>query len=272
MRRGPGGRIYARPGSAGFHIEELQSALSSASGVAFSMPGAFCTRTQHELRAWQRAQRLPQTGDLDRGTCQVLWGLDAPPLRDRVHSVAAWVMGLGELGVTVDGPLGLRWGYFGLSTRSGRLQEAMASLSQPRPELVTRVEALPVEHQVAFWLSHRREDGQVSSPGLVTWLPRVPEPHVLSVQRELVDALWVGLPEQVPVASEEVEVAQAFLERVFVDAFVPEWKAWKLGEGKRLREQLNDLSRELAVGRVLGRRPDGRFSPEGATLESFGIG
>ena len=236
------------------------------------MPGSFCPRTQHELRAWQRAQRLPQTGDLDRGTCQTLWGVDAPPLRDRVHSMAAWMMGIGELGTTVDGTLGLRWGHFGLSTRSGRLQEALAGLSLERPELLTRLGALPVEHQVAFWLGHRRGDGQVSSPGLVSWLPRIPEPHVLSLQRDVVDALWVGLPQEVEVASEEVEVAQTFLERVLVDAFVPEWKAWKLGDPGQLRRQLNERSSQLALGRLLGRLPDGHFGPDGVAVESFGIG
>lgn len=272
-RSGSGGRVYFGLEDVGLPVmrvqQELQSELISHWSPA--RPGVLCRTTANKLTAWQEANQVPETGAVDRSTWMLMFGESAPPIQSRIFSAAAWMLGLSAVGRVVDPCLGLRWGYWGLSIRSGALQKALGALDAiPSPdedELISRVFSLSNKSQVAFWTAcSKRKTG---------WLPQDPSMEAQRVQYERAKELWGDLPDDLTVTQErEVELARRVLPRVLADCPDPTIiGTWKLGDIEGMQRQLEELDVFLEKGLVPKRKGGaGWFQSDGRNLVRFGIG
>lgn len=250
MREGPGGRVYYGVFDEGIPIGRVQDALTP--GDPPRVRGLLDGPTRDRLANWQGEQGLHPTGVIDAATWQRLFNEEGPSLQSRVLSAAAWMMGMGPIGRRVDPALGLRWGAWGASSRSGRLRAQLVALrALPSPStdpVMARAMSLSPLSQVAFWWVQRR------SPR-AGWLPRKITPEIQKVQMNGAIELWGDFPTEVD-ADQEREIWPTMLLRIFLDSHDPdEVLNSPLPRADRLIEDVEELEAATQKGHLLRRDP-----------------
>lgn len=277
-RTGAGGRIFFGREDVGLPVLRVQARLQAerrGDRWVPRSPGRLCRATSIELTAWQKAHGIPDTGVVDRHTWHLMFDEGAPAIQARIFSAGAWMLGLDFAGRIVDGPLGLRWGYWGLSSRSGALRAALKTLKALPPEgrdpLVHKVFTFSARSQVAYWWGSRR-----SARSRTGWLPQQLTPEVQKVQYARALQLWGDLPQDNHPSDSglEVELAGEVLPRIFADTLhTDRVQDWKIGMSEGFLDQFMDLQVALSAGVVPKRRGVDGWIPNGERpLSRFGIG
>mgnify|MGYP004003013299 FL=1 len=245
--------------------DELQERVR---GYLPDSPGVLTISMVKALQRWQSDNRVPVTGDIDSQTWYALFGQNAPPFVARALSAASWMLGMGASSRLIDGPLGPRWGQWGMSFRSGCLQQALRVLKHPIPgSVLPEMLALDEEvSQIAWFL------GQPAHRRSLAFLPSGGSGDALALQGARAQVLTKGLVEQDIPLEDEIHVAKEIMIRVLLDTPDPnDLQRWLIGDPSRLSDQVQTL-RGLR-SEVPTRRGSDEFL-EGSlrSFESFGIG
>ncbi|HEV3459104.1 MAG TPA: peptidoglycan-binding protein [Thermoanaerobaculia bacterium] len=152
-------RVFFAKGVRGEIIRRLQRQLGF---VATAVDGVFGDATFTAVKAFQAAQKLAATGEVDGDTWQALMSAPVPAVRDRALGVTGafeghdFTLAQGNF----DGA-GITWGIIGFNLGSGSLQQILRQVQASRPDLLQQAFGAqtdpllqlleqPIPRQIAF--------------------------------------------------------------------------------------------------------------------------
>jgi peptidoglycan hydrolase-like protein with peptidoglycan-binding domain len=152
-------RVFFARGAQGEIIRRMQLRLG---GDPRQADGIFGADTFKAVTAFQKAQGLPQTGEVDATTWKKLMDAKIPPVRDRTLGVTGTFEGHGfTLAQGNFDDAGITWGIIGFTLDGGELKSLLLEIQKAHPGLLqqafgARTDQLldllkkPMKDQIAF--------------------------------------------------------------------------------------------------------------------------
>ncbi|HEY2290217.1 MAG TPA: peptidoglycan-binding protein [Thermoanaerobaculia bacterium] len=155
-------RVFFAKGAKGEIIRRMQLRLTGLGFDTQGMDGVFGDDTTKAVTAFQKAQGLDPTGEVDAATYEKLMGAEVPPVRDRALGITASFEGHGFTLAqgNFDGA-GITWGIIGFTLVGGQLESILLEAEKGHPGLLreafgAKTDQLldllkkPMKEQIAF--------------------------------------------------------------------------------------------------------------------------
>jgi hypothetical protein len=130
-------RTLLAVGAIGEFVRQVQSTLTKAGFDTKGADGWYGNKTGAAAQAYQQANGLQVSGDIDDSTWPVLMQSAVPPVAQRSLQLTSAFEGHGfELAVgNFDGAL-LTWGIIGFTLTAGEIQEIVQAINASNPQLL----------------------------------------------------------------------------------------------------------------------------------------
>lgn len=186
-------------------VEAVQKRLAQAGFDPGAPDGVWGTHTLTALQAWQQANNLPATGEIDDLTWSTLMTIPAPDLSQRaLQLTGAWEgTGYGGANGNFDGQ-GITWGVVGFTWKNGELQDLLKEVQANFPAVfsdafgsleqeMVRVLNLPRPAQMTFAQEISIDGGERIEPAWAVAFKRLGStPEVQAIENAHASHYWVA--------------------------------------------------------------------------------